>query len=115
MTHDELAAFNADWLDAWTNKDITRITGMYAEDCVYKDPSTAGGLIGRTALTAYLEKIFESLPPWRYVPDELWPIPTGFCARWYCEIAGGGRLRGFDFVRLRGREIAHNEVYTHTL
>ena len=30
------------------------------------------------------------------------------------ESAGRG-LRGFDFVQMRGREIARNEVYTHEI
>ena len=35
-----------------------------------------------------------------YTPDEVWPIPGGFCGRWYCEMEGVGRLRGFDLVLL---------------
>lgn len=112
---DELSAINSAWLAAWTNKDIPRLAEIYAEDCVYMDASTAGGLKGRAALVAYLEKLFPALPEWKYTADEIWPIPGGFCARWYCDMKGGARLRGFDFVQLRGREIVHNEVYTHAL
>lgn len=50
-----------------------------------------------------------------YTPDETWPIPGGFCGRWYCDVAGGGRLRGFDMVLLDGDRISHNEVYVHQL
>ena len=30
--------------EAWTDKDVERLCGFYADDCVYKDPQTAGGL-----------------------------------------------------------------------
>ena len=89
---------------------------FYAEDCLYKDPQTAAGLTGRAALAGYLEGLFAATPPMTYTPDETWPIPGGFCGRWYCEVSGGvARLRGFDLVILRGREIVLNEVYTHAL
>jgi len=118
MTVDEIARFNADWLAAWTAKDVPRLVAFYAEDCVYKDPQTAAGLSGRAALTTYLEGLFAATPPMTYTPDEVWPIPGGFCGRWYCEIGAGGaagRMRGFDLVILRGQEIALNEVYVHPL
>ncbi len=50
-----------------------------------------------------------------YTPDEVWPIEGGFCGRWYCAIAGGARMRGFDLVILDGDRIALNEVYVHPL
>ena len=115
MTPDAITAFNADWLAAWTAKDVPRLAAFYAEDCLYKDPQTAAGLTGREALATYLTGLFAATPPMTYTPDEVWPIPGGFCGRWYCEIAGGGRMRGFDLVLLRGREIALNEVYVHPL
>lgn len=114
MTEDELNKFNAAWLQAWTDKDIAAIAAMYASDCSYFDGANASGLTGRAALVAYLEALFPQLPEWRYTPDQLWPVDGGFCARWYCTM-GDRRLRGFDFVLLRGHEIAHNEVYTYNL
>lgn len=116
MTAEEIERFNADWLAAWTAKDVPRLTAFYAEDCVYKDPQTAAGLNGRAALASYLEGLFAATPPMTYTPEETWPIEGGFCGRWYCEIGGGaGRLRGFDLVLLKGRDIALNEVYVHQL
>lgn len=115
MSPEDKTAFNADWLAAWTAKDVERLVAFYAEDCVYKDPQTAGGLTGRAALKAYLQQLFAATPAMTYTPDEIWSTEDGFCGRWYCEIAGGGRLRGFDLVVLRGREIALNEVYVHQL
>lgn len=114
MTQGELNAFNTAWLQAWTDKDIARIAGMYAEDCSYVDGANAGGLVGRAALAAYLENLFPHLPEWHYTPDALWPVEGGFCARRFCDM-GGKRLRGFDFVLLRDGLIAHNEVYTIAL
>jgi hypothetical protein len=111
----EIEAFNADWLAAWTAKDVPRLVAFYAEDCDYKDPQTAGGLKGRAALSAYLTGLFGATPAMTYTPDEVWPIPGGFCGRWYCDIEGAGRMRGFDLVILKGREIALNEVYVHQL
>jgi hypothetical protein len=118
MSPDQLSAYNADWLAAWSEKDVERLVGFYAEDCVYKDPQTAAGLSGRTALRGYLTGLFGATPPMTYTPDEVWPIEGGYCGRWYCEVGAGGaagRLRGFDLVLLRGREIVLNEVYVHPL
>lgn len=118
MTLEEITQFNADWLAAWTAKDVPRLAAFYAADCTYKDPQTAAGLSGREALSAYLTGLFGATPPMTYTPDEVWPIPGGFCGRWYCEIGDGGsagRLRGFDLVLLKDGEIALNEVYVHTL
>jgi hypothetical protein len=118
VSPDDIAAYNADWLKAWTEKDVERLCQFYAETCVYKDNQTAAGLEGRDALRGYLTGLFASVPPMTYTPDETWPIPGGFCGRWYCTIGEGeaaGRMRGFDLVILRGREIVLNEVYIHPL
>ena len=111
-------AFNARWLQAWTDKDVPRLVAFYADDCVYKDPQTPAGLTGQAALRQYLTGLFAATPPMTYTPDETWPIPGGFCGRWYCEIGeggSGGRLRGFDLVILDGDRIALNEVYVHQM
>ena len=110
-----IADYNARWLQAWTDKDVDRLCGFYAEDCVYRDPQTAAGLTGQGALRAYLTGLFAATPPMTYAPDETWPIAGGFCGRWYCDIEGGGRLRGFDLVILDGDRIALNEVYVHQM
>ena len=44
MSPDEIAAYNADWLQAWTDKDVPRLLEFYAEDCLYKDAQTAAGI-----------------------------------------------------------------------
>ncbi len=115
MNVTELKAFNAAWLQAWTDKDIPRIAAMYAPDCQFMDAGTAQGLQGQAALVGYLEKMFPAMPDWTYSADELWPIAGGFCARWFCTFASGRRLRGFDFVQLQDGKIARNEVYTHEI
>lgn len=115
MTSDEIATFNGAWLQAWTDKDVPRLAAFYSEDCVYKDAQTASGLAGRDALASYLNGLFAATPPMTYIPDEVWPTPDGFCGRWYCEMGAAGKLRGFDLVVLRGREIVLNEVYIHQL
>lgn len=118
MTPAEIAAYNAAWLKAWTDKDVDRLCGFYAHDCVYKDPQTAAGLEGGEALRAYLTQLFAATPPMTYEPEETWPIPGGFCGRWYCRIGEGGaagRMRGFDLVILDGDRIKLNEVYVHQL
>lgn len=114
MTLQQKSAFNDEWLQAWTDKDVAKIASMYAADCDYFDGANSGGLKGRAALTVYLEKLFPVLPEWKYTPDEIWEIDGGFCARWYLDM-GGKRMRGFDFVKLKDGEIAYNEVYTHDL
>ena len=70
-------AFNADWLDAWSRKDVDRLVSFYAPDTVYKDPQTAAGLTGREALRGYLTGLFGATPPMVYTPHETWPIPGG--------------------------------------
>lgn len=114
----DIADFNARWLKAWTDKDVPRLAAFYADDCTYRDPQTAAGLQGQAALRDYLTGLFAATPPMTYTPDETWPIPGGFCGRWYCEIGeggSGGRLRGFDLVILDGERIALNEVYVHQM
>ena len=111
----DLEKFNADWLRAWSDKDVPRLVNFYTEDAVYKDPQTAAGIKGHAALTAYLTGLFGATPPMTYTPDEIWPTPNGYCGRWYCAMQGGGRMRGFDLVVLRGDRIALNEVYVHQL
>lgn len=114
MTLEDLNAFNIEWLRSWTAKDIPRIAAMYAEDCSYKDGANTVGLSGRAMLVAYIEKLFLAVPDWIYTPDEIWPVEGGFCARWFLDM-GAKKLRGFELVLLRGREIVVNEVYTHDL
>jgi hypothetical protein len=115
MTLSEIEALNAAWLQAWTDKDAAAVAAFYSEDCVYKDAQTAAGLIGRAALKGYLEALFAATPAMAYRADAVWAIDGGFCGRWFCDIEGGARLRGFDLVLLAGGEIAYNEVYTHSL
>jgi len=114
----DIAKFNADWLAAWTAKDVPALLGFYAEDALYKDPQTAAGITGHAALEAYLTGLFAATPPMRYQPDEVWAIDGGFCGRWFCDIGEKGelgRIRGFDLVILKGDKIAVNEVYVHQL
>ena len=111
----DIADYNARWLGAWTAKDVEALCGFYAENVVYKDPQTAAGITGQDALRAYLTGLFAATPAMTYTPDETWPIPGGFCGRWYCDIAGAARMRGFDLVILDGDKIALNEVYVHQL
>jgi len=114
----DIADFNARWLQAWSDKDVPRLCAFYADDCVYKDPQTAAGLKGQAQLAEYLTGLFAATPAMTYTPDETWPIPGGFCGRWYCEIGpdgSGGRMRGFDLVILDGDRIALNEVYVHQM
>ncbi len=118
MTLADLVQYNADWLRAWTDKDVEGLCGFYAEDCVYKDQQTPAGLVGVAALRAYLMGLFAATPRMVYTPDEVWTIEGGFCGRWHCAIGegpGAPHLRGFDLVILRGARIALNEVYVHTL
>ncbi len=114
----DIADFNTRWLAAWSAKDVPTLLAFYAEDCVYTDAQTAGGITGHAALGAYLTGLFAATPPMTYTADETWPIAGGFCGRWYCEIGpggSGGRLRGFDLVILTGDRIALNEVYVHQM
>ncbi|HXC55884.1 MAG TPA: nuclear transport factor 2 family protein [Rhizomicrobium sp.] len=114
----DLEKFNADWLKAWTDKDVPRLLDFYAGDAVYKDPQVPAGVTGHAALGAYLSGLFAATPPMTYTPEEIWPTPNGFCGRWYCAIGARGevgRMRGFDLVVLKADKIALNEVYVHQL
>lgn len=114
----DIVDFNARWLKAWSDKDVTGLLGFYAEDCVYKDAQTVVGLTGQEALGGYLTGLFAAMPPTIYTPEETWAIDGGFCGRWYAAMGSdgaAGRLRGFDLVILRGDRIALNEVYVHQM
>ena len=114
----DIAQFNADWLAAWTAKDVERLLTFYAEDATYIDPAVPHGIQGHEAMRAYLTALFAAQPTTVYTPDETWPIAGGFCGRWYCDLGEGGsagRMRGFDLVLLDGDRIAHNEVFVHEL
>ncbi len=115
----DIEQFNADWLAAWSDKDVPRLLSFYAADTSYVDPQAPMGVTGHDELRAHLEKIFSSTPPMRYDPDEVWPIDGGYCGRWICtiDVPDGSKayMRGFDLVILDGGKIAHNEVYVHQL
>ncbi|MEE2878934.1 MAG: nuclear transport factor 2 family protein [Pseudomonadota bacterium] len=118
MSPMDIERYNADWLSAWTEKDVDRLVAFYSPDTVYKDNQTTAGVEGRDALRAYLETLFASTPPMTYTPETVWGIDGGFCGRWYCDIGEGGkdgRMRGFDLVLLDRGLISHNEVYVHML
>jgi hypothetical protein len=109
---------NADWLRAWTNKNVEQLISFYSSDCIYMDPQTTGGIVGHSALRRYLTDLFSATPPMRYIPDEIWQTHNGYCGRWYCivgEAGDRGKLRGFDLVVLRDSKIILNEVYVHQL
>lgn len=115
----DIAAYNAEWLAAWSNKDTARLLTFYHPETVYKDGQVPAGITGHAALKAYLDGLFGATPPMRYDPDEVWAIEGGYCGRWICtiELPDGTRrqLRGFDLVLLEGDQITYNEVYTHNL
>lgn len=115
----DISEYNASWLRAWSDKDTAKLLTFYHPQVVYRDGQVPAGITGHEALRAYLDNLFRMTPPMEYVPDEVWPIPGGFCGRWICTISlpdGGQRkLRGFDLVLLDGDQITLNEVYTHNL
>jgi hypothetical protein len=114
----DIETFNAEWLAAWSAKDVPALLGFYAPDCVYKDNNTAAGIVGHAQLGPYLEGLFAATPRMIYTPDETWPIPGGFCGRWYCAIGedgADGAMRGFDLCLVSNGKITLNEVYVHML
>jgi ketosteroid isomerase-like protein len=117
----DLAKYNSDWLQAWSDKDVARLLTYYHPNVVYKDPQTAKGAVGHEALGAYLTGLFAAMPPTRYDPEEIWPHADGkgYSGRWLATMElGDGKVRhfrGFDLVLLDGDQITLNEVYTHDL
>lgn len=115
----DIEKFNADWLKAWTDKDVPRLLSFYSADTVYRDPQTAAGITGHDALRQYLTGLFSATPPMTYTPHEIWKTPNGYCGRWYCtmDMPDGSKsyIRGFDLVVLAGDKITLNEVYVHPL
>ncbi len=112
----DIETFNADWLKAWSDKNVDGLVSFYTGDATYMDPQTTAGIHGHDALRTYLTTLFGSTPPTIYTPEEVWAVENGFCGRWYADIGNGAaRLRGFDLVLLRDGLIAHNEVYVHQL
>jgi ketosteroid isomerase-like protein len=118
----DLVKYNADWLKAWSDKDVdTLVERFYAAHVVYKDGQTVKGLDGTAALRAYLTGLFNAMPPTRYDPEEIWVHADGrgYSGRWLgtMELPEGKKrhFRGFDLVVLDGDKIVLNEVYTHDL
>ena len=116
----DIAKFNIEWLQAWTDKDSNRLVNdFYAPDVIYKDGQVPAGVVGSDQLRSYLDGLFRATPPMRYDPDEVWALEGGFAGRWICtmDLPDGSQryLRGFDLVLLRDGKIALNEVYTHSL
>jgi hypothetical protein len=117
----DIEKYNADWLQAWSDKDVDRLLTFYGPQIVYKDAQTAAGIEGHSALRAYLTGLFNAMPATRYDPEETWPHADGkgYSGRWIATMdIGGGvtrRMRGFDLVLLDGDKITLNEVYTHEL
>lgn len=115
----DIRRFNAEWLRAWTEKDVPRLLEFYAPNVEYRDSQVPMGLKGLAGLKGYLEALFAATPPMAYEPDEVWHLPGGYCGRWYCTVSlpdgSKKRMRGFDLVMLEGDRIVFNEVYTHAL
>ena len=117
----DLEKYNADWLEAWSDKDVPRLLTFYGKHVVYKDAQTVNGAEGHEALGAYLSGLFAAIPPTRYEPEAIWPHADGkgYSGRWLGTMdLGDGkvrRFRGFDLVILEGDQIVLNEVYTHDL
>ncbi|OAI38573.1 hypothetical protein AYO38_09400 [bacterium SCGC AG-212-C10] len=117
----DIEKYNAEWLQAWSDKDVPKLLTFYGKDVVYKDPQTSMGVQGHEALGAYLTGLFNAMPPTRYDPEETWPHANGagYSGRWIGTMdLGDGkvrRFRGFDLVLLDGDQITLNEVYTHDL
>lgn len=111
----DIEAYNAEWLAAWSAKDVDTLLTFYGDDIVYRDSQVPAGITGHAALRTYLEGLFSATPPMTYVPDETWAIDGGFCGRWFCDMGEAGRLRGFDLVVMAGDKIILNEVFTHLI
>ena len=116
----DLADLNKRWLQAWSDKNVAALLAFYSDDVVYKDPQVPQGVTGQAQLGTYLKGLFDSAPPMRYDPEEIWLTPNGYCGRWYCVIGedqdAAPAMRGFDLCVLDSAgKIALNEVYVHTL
>jgi|SRR6516165_5842420 hypothetical protein len=110
--------FNRRWLKAWTDRNVEALLGFYDKNAVFRGPSVPDGVFGTKALRIYLSQQFSASPPIIYEHDEAWPIPNGYCARWYARMErpeGVTQLRGFDLVIHKNELIVLNEVYLHHL
>ncbi len=58
----DIGRFNADWLAAWSAKDVDTLLSFYSDDTVYKDAQTAAGLTGHAEPRPYLEGLFAATP-----------------------------------------------------
>jgi len=115
----DIERFNAEWLKAWSDKDVEQVLAFYSPDTIYRDGQVPNGLTGHEALRQYLTGLFAATPPMHYEPDEIWANEGGYCGRWICTIdlpdGTRRRLRGFDLVQMNDGLITLNEVYTHNL
>jgi hypothetical protein len=69
LTPEEADAFAQDWIEAWNDHDLMRISAHYADEVVFSSPfvqklgtSPSGAIVGKEALLAYFKTALEKYP-----------------------------------------------------
>ena len=114
MAENVLPSFVDAWLASWTGNHPEVLLEFYTRDVFYLDPANPKGLTGKEQLSAYLKKLLQKNPHWKWTREEIFPTEKGFTLKWKAEIPTAGEnliLYGLDIVEMTGDKISRNEVY----
>ncbi|NOY24734.1 MAG: nuclear transport factor 2 family protein [Oligoflexia bacterium] len=117
MQRKQAIAFCDRWLPTWTGNRPDDLIEFYDDDVYFRDPVHPGGLHGRAALLAYLQRLLKRNPTWTWVRQEVFPTTDGFTLKWRATFpfpTGIVEIDGLDIVVIQAGRIVRNEVYFDT-
>lgn len=109
-----------DCIEAWNTLDLEGTLATYTDDVVYRDPKTAGQILGKDELRSYLRKFFRAWDMQFRVTEEYRLAGlNGQLVMWDCDITSrdGGETKtvsGMDICMVRGTQLARDEAYMDT-
>lgn len=114
---DRLSHLAEVFLGAWNTQDVEQVLACYTPDLTYLDPNTRGPVVGRQAMRAYLDKLFDRWEmTWK--GGEMLPLEgaDGVVIHWTATLGPAGskssvEIGGLDLVVLEGDLVKRNEVY----
>lgn len=115
LTVDQAKEFANLWLPAWTDNQPERLIEFYAKDTFYLDPAVPKGIIGKTNLFDYFQKLLSKNPNWVWSQIEALPMQGGFLNKWHASIPHHETIVECTGVCLvifdEEKKIKRNEVY----
>lgn len=120
LTDQEIFKATRDCIAAWNTLDLEGTLATYTDDVVYRDPKTAGKIIGKDALRSYLRKFFKVWDMQFRVTEEYRLAGLdGQLVMWDCDITAraGGETRtvsGMDICMVRNGQLSRDEAFMDT-